>query len=331
MRRLPKTHKKLPMRKQDEPDFYMLDKTNPLPAIEDAPIPGGLSVSNAMRGGAPAGAGGMGGGMGPGSMGGGMPGGGHPGPMGMPPQPVPPNMAGRMMPPPTVSHAPQARFPQGMYNADPLLQGQDDFGDMAQGERGMMGRGLMQSGNGAFRSPMHGGQSMPQGMAGSMPAAGRMAQQMGGRGMPNPMYPSGMSHQFMNQMQAGPMRRFRQMGMEGGSVSEQGMMSSGFGQNDGPSSQDDFYSRQGPMRRLPMDQMAPSMQQMYNDRASQDQYGDMQGGKSDMYGSNFRDMQPAGSEYNMYRGEGGMPQMGGSSEEYMGNMATPMRRNRPPV
>ena len=50
MRRLPKTHKKLPMRKQDEPDFYLLDKTNPLPALEDAPIPGGLAASSAIRG-----------------------------------------------------------------------------------------------------------------------------------------------------------------------------------------------------------------------------------------------------------------------------------------
>ena len=32
MRRLPKTHKKLPMKKQDEPDFYRLDQSNPLPA-----------------------------------------------------------------------------------------------------------------------------------------------------------------------------------------------------------------------------------------------------------------------------------------------------------
>lgn len=39
MRRLPKTHKKLPMCKKDEPDFYALNKTNPLPSLEDAPIP----------------------------------------------------------------------------------------------------------------------------------------------------------------------------------------------------------------------------------------------------------------------------------------------------
>ena len=37
MRRLPKTHKKLPMNKDDEPDFYKLDKKNPLPALQDAP------------------------------------------------------------------------------------------------------------------------------------------------------------------------------------------------------------------------------------------------------------------------------------------------------
>ena len=36
MRRLPKTHKKLPMKKQDEPDFYKLDKTSPLPELEES-------------------------------------------------------------------------------------------------------------------------------------------------------------------------------------------------------------------------------------------------------------------------------------------------------
>lgn len=37
MRRLPKTHKKLPMNKDDEPDFYKLDKKNPLPALDEIP------------------------------------------------------------------------------------------------------------------------------------------------------------------------------------------------------------------------------------------------------------------------------------------------------
>jgi len=39
MRRLPKTHKKLPMKKGEEPDFYKMDKEKPLPNIEDAPVP----------------------------------------------------------------------------------------------------------------------------------------------------------------------------------------------------------------------------------------------------------------------------------------------------
>jgi len=47
MRRLPKTHKKLPMSKKDEPDFYALDKAKPLPALEDAPIPGLASTQGA--------------------------------------------------------------------------------------------------------------------------------------------------------------------------------------------------------------------------------------------------------------------------------------------
>jgi hypothetical protein len=42
MRRLPKTHKKLPMRKEDEPDFYNMDKTNPLPALEEVPLPSAM-------------------------------------------------------------------------------------------------------------------------------------------------------------------------------------------------------------------------------------------------------------------------------------------------
>lgn len=39
MRRLPKTHKKLPMKKDDEPDFYAMDKSHPLPTLEEAPLP----------------------------------------------------------------------------------------------------------------------------------------------------------------------------------------------------------------------------------------------------------------------------------------------------
>lgn len=37
MRRLPKTHKKLAMKKEDEPDFYKMDETNPLPELEETP------------------------------------------------------------------------------------------------------------------------------------------------------------------------------------------------------------------------------------------------------------------------------------------------------
>lgn len=39
MRRLPKTEKKMPMHKNSEPDFYALDKKNPLPPLEDHPRP----------------------------------------------------------------------------------------------------------------------------------------------------------------------------------------------------------------------------------------------------------------------------------------------------
>eukprot|EP00980_Cylindrotheca_fusiformis_P012409 scaffold3046_cov105-Cylindrotheca_fusiformis.AAC.8 len=39
MRRLPKTHKKLPMKKEDEPDFYDSDKISPLPSLEESPLP----------------------------------------------------------------------------------------------------------------------------------------------------------------------------------------------------------------------------------------------------------------------------------------------------
>jgi hypothetical protein len=53
MRRLPKTHKKLPMKKKNEPDFYKLDQVNPLPQIHDAPIPGAAATVQAMRAGPP--------------------------------------------------------------------------------------------------------------------------------------------------------------------------------------------------------------------------------------------------------------------------------------
>ena len=49
MRRLPKTHKKLPMKKKDEPDFYKLDSTNPLPEVHEAPVPGAAATVQAMR------------------------------------------------------------------------------------------------------------------------------------------------------------------------------------------------------------------------------------------------------------------------------------------
>lgn len=39
MRRLPKTHKKLPMKKEDEPDFHDAAKISPLPSLEESPLP----------------------------------------------------------------------------------------------------------------------------------------------------------------------------------------------------------------------------------------------------------------------------------------------------
>lgn len=38
MRRLPKTAKKLPMKKGEEPDFYAMDKSSPLPPLEESQI-----------------------------------------------------------------------------------------------------------------------------------------------------------------------------------------------------------------------------------------------------------------------------------------------------
>jgi hypothetical protein len=37
------------MKKKDEPDFYKLDKTNRLPSLQDAPIPGAAAASLALR------------------------------------------------------------------------------------------------------------------------------------------------------------------------------------------------------------------------------------------------------------------------------------------
>mmetsp|Transcript_41095 Transcript_41095/g.99050 ORF Transcript_41095/g.99050 Transcript_41095/m.99050 type:complete len:206 (-) Transcript_41095:140-757(-) len=39
MRRLPKTHKKLPMKKEDEPDFYNREKISPLPGLDESSLP----------------------------------------------------------------------------------------------------------------------------------------------------------------------------------------------------------------------------------------------------------------------------------------------------
>ncbi len=36
MRRLPRTHKKLTMNKEEEPDFFELEKTSPLPSLDEA-------------------------------------------------------------------------------------------------------------------------------------------------------------------------------------------------------------------------------------------------------------------------------------------------------
>jgi hypothetical protein len=49
MRRLPKTHKKLPMKKEDEPDFYKMDKEGPLPPLEEIPL-SNAKMQSAMRG-----------------------------------------------------------------------------------------------------------------------------------------------------------------------------------------------------------------------------------------------------------------------------------------
>lgn len=38
MRRLPRTHKKLAMSKEEEPDFYELEKCSPLPSLEEAAV-----------------------------------------------------------------------------------------------------------------------------------------------------------------------------------------------------------------------------------------------------------------------------------------------------
>ena len=49
MRRLPKTHKKLPMKKEDEPDFYDMDKADPLPSLEEVPLPPNTMMMPQMR------------------------------------------------------------------------------------------------------------------------------------------------------------------------------------------------------------------------------------------------------------------------------------------
>ena len=50
MRRLPKTHKKLPMKKEDEPDFFELDKRSPLPPLGETKIPNTAPVGQGLLG-----------------------------------------------------------------------------------------------------------------------------------------------------------------------------------------------------------------------------------------------------------------------------------------
>lgn len=59
MRRLPKTHKKLPMKKEDEPNFYSMDKAHPLPTLEESPLPHSTIVPQIPRQGGLGGMGGM--------------------------------------------------------------------------------------------------------------------------------------------------------------------------------------------------------------------------------------------------------------------------------
>ena len=47
MRRLPRTHKKLTMSKEEEPDFFDLEKTSPLPSLEEARA--GLEMRKVQR------------------------------------------------------------------------------------------------------------------------------------------------------------------------------------------------------------------------------------------------------------------------------------------
>jgi len=49
MRRLPRTHKKLAMAKEEEPDFYMLHTTSPLPTLEEARAASDVSQIQRLR------------------------------------------------------------------------------------------------------------------------------------------------------------------------------------------------------------------------------------------------------------------------------------------
>lgn len=134
MRRLPKTHKKLPMKKEDEPNFYKMDTECSLPPLEEI----ALSAPKMNNG-----AGAMGAGMGgAGGMGGGLRGAGQQ--QGVSFSPVRPgqgiqgdNTMGRMF------------QPEGVNSHDGAFDGPDNF---------MGGRGQSRS------PPLGGGNGMPVSM-----------------------------------------------------------------------------------------------------------------------------------------------------------------------
>lgn len=229
MRRLPKTHKKLPMKKEDEPDFYKMDKEAALPPLEDIPL--SAAKMNGAGAGGMGGMGGAGGIGGAGGMAGGLRGAGQQGSLAF--SPVRPGMNGgngmgglgrqAMFQPEGVnSHGDfdgqdnflggrgQSRSPTlggGMPGSmrDPTNFKNMEFKPVNMDGMGHHGMGMMsQMGNQMGGPGMMGSNQMGPNMMGSGMGQNMMGSQMGNQGMMNPnMMGNPMASQMMNPQMMG--------------------------------------------------------------------------------------------------------------------------------
>jgi hypothetical protein len=219
MRRLPKTHKKLPMKKEDEPDFYKMDKECALPPLEEITL-SATKMRSAVGG--------------------------------QQPLQFSPVATGQGLQRPNVG--PPRMFPEGVGSQEGFDHQDSGFlGGRGQsrspamgGNSGMQGmrdpanfrnmefKPVTMEGFGGhmgsqMMSPMNGmmGQQMGQGMMGPQMGQGMMGSQMG-QGMMSQMGPGMMSPQMGSQMMGSQMMGSQMMGSQmGAGMMGPGMMGPG--------------------------------------------------------------------------------------------------------